>query len=216
MSVGEAERYRWFYDEIKDKEWMHEANPDWPDSRLVDPRSPEWQDLIVNEVALAIMELGYDGFILDNVDTPETLMEKNATQFAGADAAMVELIGKLKARYPEAVIIANGGLTIVPRAADNLAGMMYEGTQSTWKKEGDGYVYGFISPKQKAWLEPRLNRVKAAGLPILALEYADLSDKAEVEKVYEAARKAGTNPFVSVRSLAWFPGQENLSPLEDD
>lgn len=216
MSVGELERYRWYYPDVKDKAWVYDVNPDWPDSRLVDVRSREWQDLVIDEVAQVIMDLGYDGFILDNVDTPEALLRADAEFFAGAADAMVGLINRLRATYPDAVIIANNGLSIVPRCGDALDAMMYEGTQSTWTREGNAYVYGEITPQQKAWQRPRFNRVRAAGVPILALEYADLSDKAEVERIYELCRKAKTNPFVSIRALTWFPGLENLPPLPDD
>lgn len=217
MSVGEAERNRWFYPDIKDKAWVLDANPDWPDSRLVDMRSPEWRELIVDSVASAIMEAGYDGFILDNVDTAEALLRRDPELYVGADDAMVELIRDLHATYPEAVIIANGGLSIVPRVAEALDAMMYEGTVSTWKENDDGtYSYGEITPQQKTWLRPRLRRVKAAGLPILSLEYADPDNAAEQKAVWDEVKKSGNNPFISVRELDVFPVLDGLPPLETE
>lgn len=217
MSVGEAERNRWFYPDIKSKPWVLDANPEWPDSRLVDPRSEEWRDLVVNYIAAGIVDAGYDGFILDNVDTAEELLRRDADLYAGADEAMAGILKALRETYPDKTIIANGGLSIVPLAYGSVDAVMYEGTFSSWKRlSDDTFGYGEISPKNKTWQRPRLLRLKAAGLTILALEYADPDDPAEIERVYEAVRKAGNNPYVSQRALDTFPGSDALPPLDED
>ncbi len=217
MSVGEAERNRWFYPDIKDKPWVLDVNPDWPDSRLVDPRSDEWKTLVVDFIAASIIDAGYDGFILDNVDTAEALLSRDAALYAGADEAMAGILKALRETYPDAVIIANGGLSVVPLAYGSVDAVMYEGTVSSWKTLPDGaYGYGEIEPRNKAWQRPRLLRLKAAGLPILALEYADPNDPDEIRRVQDAARKAGNNPFVSVRALDAFPGSDALPPLPEE
>ncbi|MCL2000365.1 MAG: endo alpha-1,4 polygalactosaminidase [Planctomycetes bacterium] len=217
MSVGEAERNRWFWPDLKNKSWVLEINPEWPDSHLVDVRSPEWQDLLVDVVAENLIQAGYDGFILDNVDTAEELLRRDPALYAGADEAMSDLIRRLRKKYPDAVIIANGGLSIVPGVADSVDAMMYEGTVSTWRRLKDGsFGYQDISANTRAWLRPRLLRVKAAGLPILALEYADPDDPAEMKRVWDAVAAAGNNPFISTRALYSFPGSDQLPPLPDD
>lgn len=217
MSVGEAERYRWFYPDVKDKPWVLDANPEWPDSRLVDPRSPEWRALVVDYVAAGILDAGYDGFVLDNVDTGEELERRDPELYAGAIEATADILRALREAYPDAAIIANGGLDTVPLAFDSVDAVMYEGTFSTWKRvRGDEFAYGEIPPKSKAWLRPRLLRIKAAGLPILALEYADPADPAEIDRVYAAVRKSGNNPYVAERELDAFPGSDALPPIDDD
>ncbi len=217
MSVGEAERNRWFYPDIKDKPWVLDANPDWPDSRLVDPRSGEWRDLVVNYVAAGIVDAGYDGFILDNVDTAEELLRRDGELYRGADEAMAGILRALRETYPDKVIIANGGLSVVPLAYGSVDAVMYEGVYSTWRRLEDGtFGYGKIPPQSRTWLRPRLLRLRAAGIPILALEYADPDDPEAVREVYDAVRKAGSNPYVSQRDLDSFPGSDKLPPLEEE
>ncbi len=217
MSVGEAERNRWFYPDVKDKSWVLDANPEWPDSRLVDPRSDEWRDLIVNYVAAGIRDAGYDGFILDNVDTPEELLRRDPELYRGADEAMAGILRALREAYPDAVIIANGGLGIVPLAAEAVDAVMYEGTFSSWRRqEGGDFGYGEISPQNKAWQRPRLLRVKAKGLPILALEYVEAGNADEERRVRDAVIRAGNSPYVSQRDLDTFPGSDALPPLDDE
>ena len=217
MSVGEAESGRWYYPDIQDKPWVLDVNPDWPESRLVDVRSPEWRALIIDSVAAYIMAAGYDGFILDNVDTAEALLEEDDVVYDGADTAMAELIRGLRGKYPDAVIIANGGLDIVPAVADCIDAMMYEGTISTWHYDGDGELgYGEIGPQDKAWLRPRLLRVKNAGVPVLALEYVDPDDPTAKKQVWEEVLRAGNNPCISVRELDVFPGSDDLPEAEEN
>ncbi len=217
MSVGEAENTRWFWPDLKSKPWVLDVNPDWPDSRLVDVRSKEWQDLVVDVIAANLIAAGYDGFILDNVDTAEALLRRDADLYKGADEAMAGIIRRLRKTYPDAVIIANGGLSIVPEVAGSLDAMMYEGTFSTWRAKPDGgFGYAEIPPKTKTWLRPRLLRVKSSGLPILSLEYADPADPAEVKRVRDAVAAAGNNPYISVRDLNSFPGSDKLPPPPED
>lgn len=215
MSVGEVNTGRWYWPGIEDSEWVLEANPEWPDARLVDVRSPEWRELLVDVVAASLIEAGYDGFMLDNVDTAEVLLRRDSERYQGADDAMIGIVRELRERYPDAVIIANGGLSIVPQVADSLDAMMYEGTVSTWRRLDDGELcYHDITPQQRAWLRPRLLRVKNAGLQILALEYVAPSDRAARKKVWNTVVRMGNNPFVSVRGLDLLPESVGLKPGE--
>lgn len=216
VSIGEAETPRWFWSDIKDKDWVLDVNPDWPESRRIDPRSGEWADLVVDDIAASLLAAGYDGFILDNVDTAEHLLSLDKERYKGADQATMGIIRRLRETYPDAIIIANGGLSIVPRVADSVDAMMYEGTVSTWRQKGDDFVYSEIPARDKTWLRPRLARVRSAGVPILALEYAAPGDEAAREKIEVAVRKAGDNPYVSQRALDTFPGSERLEPLPEE
>ncbi|MDR2391350.1 MAG: endo alpha-1,4 polygalactosaminidase, partial [Planctomycetota bacterium] len=104
MSIGEVEMNRWYWEMVKDKPWVLEPNPDWPDSRRVDSRSGEWREMLVGMIAPLLLEAGYDGFLLDNVDNAEILLEQDAKRFKGADDATVALIEELRKAFPDAVI----------------------------------------------------------------------------------------------------------------
>ena len=218
MSVGEVSANRWYWTDVKGKPWVLHANPEWPEDRLVDPRAPEWRELVVEEIAPVLVELGYDGFFLDNVDTAEHLEKEDGEKYEGAEEAMKDLIRSLRARFPDAVIVANGGFSIVPFVAGELDAMLCEGTVSTWRHRegGDGFDYAPIDDKAETWLLPRLRRVKRTGLPILALEYVDPNDAAEMERVRGEVIKAGNNPYLSTRELDTFPGSDRLPPRPRD
>lgn len=215
MSIGEISQSRWFWPLVQDKPWLLEENPDWPDARRIDPRSREWSDLLVNTIAPALLAAGYDGFMLDNVDIGEYLENRDPAAYAGARDAVADIIRRLRQVYPEALIIANGGLETAADTAECLDAVVIESAFSGWRANEDGsFSYAEISPQDRAWIRPRLLRVRGAGIPVLALEYVDPENAAARQRVSEAAQKAGYHPYMAERSLMQFPGGSD-SAAED-
>lgn len=209
LSIGEISQSRWFWPLVQDKPWLLEKNPDWPDARRIDPRSREWSELLVNTIAPALLAAGYDGFMLDNVDIGEYLENRDPATYTGAKDAVADIIRRLRHAYPEAVIIANGGLETAADTADCLDAVVSESAFSRWRANEDGsFSYAEVSPQDRAWLRPRLLRIRGAGIPVLALEYVDPEDTAARQRVREAARKAGYHPYTAERSLMQFPSEK--------
>lgn len=209
MSIGEISRNRWFWPLVQDKLWLLEENAEWPDSRRIDPRSREWSDLLVHTIAPALLAAGYDGFMLDNVDIGEYLENRDPDAYAGAKDAVAALIRRLRQAYPEAVIIANGGLETAADVADCLDAVVCESVFSRWRANEDGsFSYAEVSSQDRAWLRPRLLRLRGAGIPVLDLEYVDPEDATARQRVSEAAKKAGYHPYLAERSLMLFPSEK--------
>lgn len=106
------------------------------------------------------------------------------------------------------MIIANGGFETVAETAGCLDAVVSESVFSRWRPNSDGsFAYEEVSPKCRAWLRPRLLRIRGAGLPVLTLEYVDPADAATRQRVSEAAKKAGYHPYIAERHLMRFPGE---------
>jgi hypothetical protein len=58
--------------------------------------------------------------------------------------------------------------------------------------------------------------VKAAGVPVLALEYVAAGDDASYRKVWDAVIRSGNTPYISTRDLDTFPGSDTLPPLPEE
>ncbi len=210
LGIGEIVESRWFWPELSDKPWLLEANPAWPGSRRVDPRSSEWAEILLDKIAPALLAAGYDGFLLDNTDIGEYLENLDPERFAGANQAVVAIIRALRKKFPKALIVANGGLSTACEAADSLDAVMRESTVSAWTANDDGtFSYADLSTQGQAWLRPRLMRVRACGLPVLALEYADPEKPDEHRRISEIVRKAGHHPYIAERSLMHYPGAKS-------
>ncbi|MBC7541848.1 MAG: endo alpha-1,4 polygalactosaminidase [Candidatus Sericytochromatia bacterium] len=169
-------------------------NPDWPDALTVDPRSPDWRRLVIDEVAARILAKGYDGFFLDTIDAAEALEQKG--KHPGAAAAMVELIKALKQRYPQALLVANGGHSLLSRLAPSLAGLatesvftdyQFKGRHYRWRPEADAQRQQALWAKAKA----------TYGLPVLVIEYVDPHNAPMRAAAADQVRAAGFIPYVA-------------------
>ena len=73
MSIGQSERYRWYWQPEwgqNSPEWLDEPDPVWSD-RWVKYWHPEWQKIIYgtpDSYLDKIIEFGFDGVYLDRVD----------------------------------------------------------------------------------------------------------------------------------------------------
>ncbi len=85
MSIGEAENYRFYWEESWDADkdgqpdtdapaWLGPSNPDWPGNYKVRYWEPEWQSIIFGSSTSyldKIIESGFDGVYLDIIDAYE-------------------------------------------------------------------------------------------------------------------------------------------------
>jgi cysteinyl-tRNA synthetase, unknown class len=81
MSIGEAEDYRFYWDNewtLTSPEWLGSNNPDWPGNYKVEYWNPNWQSIIYgNQQSYThqILEMGFDGAYLDIIDAFEYFEE---------------------------------------------------------------------------------------------------------------------------------------------
>jgi cysteinyl-tRNA synthetase len=181
MSIGEAEDYRYYWQDAWRKtrpEWIEPENPDWPGNYLVQYWRPQWQSIILgnpNAYLDRIIDAGFDGAYLDGVDryAPWQLRRR----FAASD--MVALIGKIAA-YARG---RKSGFRIIPQNADEL--LTYPGMVDAI----DGFareelLYGEHdddarnSDRAVADAVGRLRRVSREGKPVLVVEYTKDSKRA--------------------------------------
>ena len=88
MSIGEAEDYRWYWDErwIRGKKltknaptWLDKLNPDWKGNYKVRYWNEDWQTIICggkDSYIQKIIDAGFDGVYLDIVDAYEYFEER--------------------------------------------------------------------------------------------------------------------------------------------
>jgi cysteinyl-tRNA synthetase, unknown class len=78
MSIGEAEDYRWYWQDQWNSSppvWLGAENPDWEGNYLVHYWDPAWQDLIIHSsdsYLNRILNAGFDGVYLDIVEAYES------------------------------------------------------------------------------------------------------------------------------------------------
>jgi cysteinyl-tRNA synthetase len=74
MSIGEAEDYRFYWQEEWDRtelSWIDSENPNWPGNFKVKYWNPDWKKIIYGEndsYTQLIIDAGFDGVYLDIID----------------------------------------------------------------------------------------------------------------------------------------------------
>ena len=88
MSIGEAEDYRWYWDErwVRGKKlaknapvWLDKLNPDWKGNYKVQYWNEDWQTIICggeDSYIQKIIDAGFDGVYLDIIDAYEYFEER--------------------------------------------------------------------------------------------------------------------------------------------
>ncbi len=80
MSIGEAETYRYYWNETwtpGNPEWIVEENPNWPENYKVEYWEKEWKEYIYgteSSYLQKILDSGFDGVYLDIIDGFEYFM----------------------------------------------------------------------------------------------------------------------------------------------
>ena len=69
LSVGTIEKWRGWFDDIK--RYRLEPWQDWKDEWFADVSKPGLRRIIVRRIAPGILDKGFDGLFLDNVDMIE-------------------------------------------------------------------------------------------------------------------------------------------------
>jgi cysteinyl-tRNA synthetase, unknown class len=174
FSIGEAENYRYYWQDnwLKTRpEWLEPENPDWPGNYLVQYWHPEWQAILYggpNAYLDRILGAGFDGVYLDGADKFEQWKRRRPS----AAADMVDLISGI-ASYAHA---HRRDFLIIPQNGDGLLG------NSQFLETIDGFgredlLYGEIDPEvrntQRSIVESvrRMRPLITASKPILAIEY---------------------------------------------
>jgi uncharacterized protein (TIGR01370 family) len=194
LSLGEVNESRAYYRQVAAIPGaVVEKNPDWPGAHRVDPRAKGWRQLVLDKLAPSILAKGYDGLFLDTLDTA-AYMEGHGKH--GAVSAMAGLVKALHARFPQALIVANGGWAILPEAAGALSAYVTESVFTDYQFKPAQYRLREAS--QAAQRAADMRRVaEQYGLSVLVIEYVDPADAAQRAEVANRVREAGFVPFVS-------------------
>jgi cysteinyl-tRNA synthetase len=174
FSIGEAENYRYYWQDnwLKTRpEWLEPENPDWPGNYLVQYWHPEWQAILYgspNAYLDRILGAGFDGVYLDGADKFEQWKRRRPS----AAADMVNLISGI-ASYARA---HRRDFLTIPQNGDGLLG------NSQFLETIDGFgredlLYGETDPEvrntQRSIVQSvrRMRPLITASKPILAIEY---------------------------------------------
>src|SRR5579872_4599043 len=132
ISLGEAEDYRDYYKDIESQHLLLEANPAWKGHRIIDVRKPEWTAYAINVLVPKVLAQGFDGIMIDTMDSVTHLEDEDPKQYAGMKQAAAQLIKAIRAHYPYIKIMVNRGFDLLPYVGEDIDMVMAESTYSLW------------------------------------------------------------------------------------
>lgn len=176
-----------------------DRNGEWG-SVYVDPRSPVWQQRILDELAPDRLKTkGCDGLFLDTIDTVDA--------YPVVKYGMASLIKKIRKAYPQAPVMANRGFTILDDMAAHLDAILFEQFSVRWDDhpEGEPQLY---SPGDLQWVDAVLKNIQTAGggrLQVFALDYVKDPASEVAKKCIERATQHKMPWSLTVMSLDKLP-----------
>jgi polysaccharide biosynthesis protein PelA len=200
LSLGEIKTSDPFFDSI-DRAALLEENPDWPGTRRVDVRHPSWHSLVFDRMIPSIAAKGFNGLMLDTLDTPPYLDQVDPARYHGMRAAAIELVATIRARWPTMMLIMNRGYALLPDLVDKIDAVMAESLITSPDQRTGGFVW--VDSRQ---VELQLSLLIPAArrsppLPILSLDYWFPDDTKTIAAIYRRERDLGHHPYVATRLL---------------
>jgi len=203
LSVGEADAHGGYWSDVRERPFLVEPNPNWPDNMRVDVRDERWQELLLAREAPRLLGLGFQGFMLDTIDIPPYLERRDPARFAGSRRALRDLVGRLRQAHPKAILIANGGEAL-SEVAPFVDGYMVEGVFATY--DFRQRAYRATTEVERAWKLGQIDKARAvAAHPVFTIEYADIGDVDLGRRAAAEATRRGFHPYVTVKELNAVP-----------
>lgn len=197
VSIGEAAPHE---AETLDPSLIVKANEDWG-SAMVDLRQPQWRARLLEQTIPAALEKGFDGLMLDTVDSAIHLEASEPERFAGMTEAAADLIRTIRARFPHAKLMLNRGFEVQPAVAGSVDMILAESILSRYDLES-GKATFFPDDVYAHYVE-KLHRLRRQypHLRVYSLDYWDMMDKKGVAEIYRIQRSNGFTPYVTTPDL---------------
>lgn len=154
------------------------VNPQWG-SVAVDVHHPAWWAELLRRADAELRHA--DGLLLDTLDSAEP----------GGTLALVQT---LRAAFPGATLLANRGFGLLPGLARLVDGVLFEGFSTTHTP-----AYAALDAQGLAYTAHWLGELRALGLNVCALDYADTPALARAARARAASLQVQT--FVTDRAL---------------
>lgn len=193
ISIGEAEDYRYYWDEnwlSNSPSWLDKENPDWEGNYKVQYWDSDWQDIILGYLD-KIIDAGFDGVYLDIIDAYEYFDRSDASEL------MIDFVETI-ANHTRSQV---NGFLIIPQNGEEIVNDRYLSIVDGIGRE-EVYVESHNNkrdPEETKVIESYLDKFIEAEKVVLTVDYADKDDLVSYAK--DSATVKGYIPFVTLVEL---------------
>jgi uncharacterized protein (TIGR01370 family) len=175
-------------------------NAQWG-SEVVDIRDPEWRAHLLEKTIPALLERGFDGIMIDTVDSPLQYEASQPEQYAGMSETALAFIRAARLRFPEMKIMLNRGFTLLPEAGRSIDYALVESLVSNPDKTMKKMDIWPNTTQRRIVDILQQARVKHPDLRVYSLDYWDMADETGVNAIYHMQRERGFIPYVATQDL---------------
>lgn len=196
LSLGEVDPFRPYFEAVEREGLLAGVNDRWG-SHFVDLRDPRWSARVLDELLPALLDRGFDGVLLDTLDSSLYLEEQEPIRFKGMQDAAVRLVRQIRTRYPGLRIAMNRAYALLPRIDGELDYLLAESVYGGYDFERKTYVPVTRAESQAQLKLLHATRLRRPALDILTLDYWNPADTAGIARVYRKQKANGFHPYVS-------------------
>ena len=201
LSVGEVSPDYTYFAALEQEGLLAAPRPAWPGNRIVDLRDERWCARLCDSIIPAILQSGFHGLFLDTLDSALHLETVYSSEFSGMSDAAVNLIRKIRERFPRATLAINRAYSLLERLASDLDIAVGESVFSTY--DFARKVYCLVNSEayemQVKWLRAAVQRNRKLGA--FTLDYWNATDTGGVQAIYRVQRENGFSPYVATIDL---------------
>jgi len=183
------------------REWLIGRNGTWG-GRIIDQAAAGWPDFLVDAIASPLWRAGYRGFFLDTMDS-YLLLGLNPSARARQRRGLSRAIGRLRAAFPDAVIIVNRGFELLEALGDRIDALAFESLYRGWDEARQQYVE--VPPQDRVWLLEQARAARACGLPVIAIDYCPACEFESIPPLMKKIAAHGITPYVGDKHLMAAP-----------
>ena len=222
VSIGEAERYRYYWDEnwlagSSCPSWLGPVNPQWVGNYPVEYWQPAWQSIIFGQTDSyldRVLAAGFDGIYLDRADVYEQFKDRPAAK-AEMIAFLARLMDHARALKPDAVFVLQNAEELLREKGvrDRIDGAAKESLYFN----ADAAASATPNEDRNS-VKADLRIAKKAGRKVMVVEYLD--DSAKGLAARKQAEKDGFLIHFAERTLSVLndsdlprPASELLRPI---
>lgn len=200
LSVAEIAPYRGYANEMLQLPDFVIGKQECWNSSIVDIRNTHWQQHILDVQIPAILAEGFDGVMIDTVDSALSEYSKNPISLSGTPQAIVSFIHQIRQKLPaKSMIMVNRGFEILPEIVADIdialaESILIDAHQPQLHYFDDHVYQSYVDRLQQL-------RYKNTHLSIFTLDYLSIQDMKAREKIESVQRSNGFSPYVATLDL---------------
>lgn len=209
LTFGEEHAHSEYIEELKANGGVVKKNANWP-SYIMDIRNPRWRQIILEERIPDIVAKGFDGIMLDTIESPLSLDNNVDKRYFGLHAACVSLIREIRQKFPKLKIMQNRAFVLLHETGDVVDYVLAESVMTTYDGHANTHRRTTPSAHTPIYETLRLARARNPHLKIYTLDYWNMNDVKAVKTIYQEQRSRGFIPHVTTPDLRTFYDEQRL------